>query len=381
MGNHFFEHPMNRLMLEGTHLPQYDPEELAIKYIKIAKSGRKPTNEQVEAVKTGLLSFCEKTHGNNRAAFEADVRGIEQSWPTMHPILANSMGLTQMMLDYGIMSRFFYQYVYKASKREFAVALETKDGRAMPLSGEKVFETIPMDDWAMTVAVEDPNHSARRGTDGVCQTLLRNSKSIFEAGAGLMPAYRNYNYPLGQLDQRIVACDSDGRLLEYLPAVFGRPLEDYGIDYQVGNLLEVMDRPEYFGAFETVRMTGLLSYFRDFKDKMEVMQKAKRLLKRDGVIMTELWVMGPAVIRSGIIGIWPTDPNDPYLLTPSANIQAAVEEMDVICREIDLPFVHTSDVVNGNPVCWTQRRAVPKCEIFVVGRHASLDMLDMVSFP
>lgn len=376
----FFTHPMNQLMLEGTPLAQYDPKELAMKYIAIAQSGRKPTNDEVEAVRTGLLTFCKKVHGDDRTAFEADARGIESSWPMMRNLLAKSMGLTQMMLDYGVNSRYFYQYVYAANQKLFAVALETKDGRAMPLSGEKVFETIPSDDWATTVAVEDPNHSARRGTDGVCQTLLRNAKDIFEAGAGLMPAYRNFGYPLGQLgQQRIVACDSDARLLEYLPAAFGGALEQYGIDYQIGNLMAVMDRPEYFGRFDVVRMTGVLSYFREFGDKLAIMQKARRLLKSDGVIVTDLWVMGPAVIRSGLIGIWPTDKNDPYLLTPSADIQTAIAEMTEMCQRIGLPFVHTSDVVNGNPICWTQKYAVPKCEIFVVGHKASLDMLDNVS--
>lgn len=373
-----FAHPMNKLMLQDSPLTQYDPQELAIKYIAIAKSGKMPTDSQVEAVRLGLTEYCQKVWGENKAALERDLNGIEKSWPMMRQLLSKSMGLTQMMLDYGVNSRYFYQYVYVANQKMFAVALENKDGRAMPLSGEKVLEPIPLDDWAIVTGVEDPNHSARRGTDAVCQSLLRGAKTIFECGAGLMPAYRNYGYPLGQLDQRIVACDSDERLADFFPSAFdGRSLQSCNIDYLFGNAKQIMDNPEFFGKFKVVRMTGFLSYFRNFEDKLDVMRKAKRLLTDDGVIVTDLWVMGPAVARSGMIGIWPVDPNDPYLLTPSADIATAINEMTTICDDIGLPFVHTSDIINGNPIYWSQIRAVPKCEIFVVGKSATLSMLDI----
>lgn len=41
----FFQHPMNRLMLEDGGLPMYDPQELAVKYIGLAKTGELPTEE------------------------------------------------------------------------------------------------------------------------------------------------------------------------------------------------------------------------------------------------------------------------------------------------------------------------------------------------
>lgn len=378
----FWRHPINRLMLEGSPLPKYDPEELGRKPIMRAKSGLLPTKEQVEAVRTGILAFCEKVHGSKTSeAYKADVRGLDETWPEMYGLFAGNLGLTQLMLDYGVNSRFFYQYLWLALNKLFGVALEMKDGWGIPISAGKhgkFFEKIPMDDWMIVVATEDPNHAARRGTDGVCQTLLRKAKNIFDAGAGLGPVYRHYDYPLGQLGQKIVACDSDSRLLDYFPSLLPKPLSEYGIDFVVGNAVDVMSDPKYEGRFDVVRMTGFISYLPTLDEKMAVMARAKEMLNDNGVIVADWWVLGPATMRSAVTNIWPNDPRDPHRLQPSLTVDAAVQEMRDIYKSLGLPHVYTEDPVNGNGVCWTQSAAAPECVISVAGKKgASLDMLDM----
>lgn len=378
----FFQHPMNRLMLEGGPLPKYDPQALAMKYIELAKSGKKPTEAELEAVRTGVIDFCRKVHGNDEAALQRDIDGIETTWPEMHERFANSLGLTQLMLDCGMNSRYFYQYLYVTGKKFYGVALAAKDGYAVPVSAGKmekaVLEKVPEDDWMIVVCVEEPSHPGRRFTDGAPQSMLRKAPKIFEAGAGLLSAYWNYGYPLGADGQRIVACDNDKRLLDYLPLVFERPLEELGIEYISGDLMEVMARPEYVGQFDVVRMTGLLSYFPDPAEKLQIMQLAQRMLNPNGVIVADEWVMGPSLVRTAMTTLWPIDPRDPHRLAPADNQAAAVASMGESCKQLGQPYIYVGDYCNGNPLCWTQEYAIGKCVLFLVGENATPDMLDLI---
>lgn len=372
----FYDHPMNQLMTEAGGLPVYDPVELALKPMKLTQSGQLPTDEQVEAVRTGVIEFCKTVHGG--AELEADIQGINKTWPVMRSRFASNLGLTQLMLDCGAKSRYFYQYLYHTGLKHFAVALEAKDGYALPVSGKLEFERVPDGDWCQIVCVEEPSHPARRQTDWRPQSILRNAEYVFEGGAGLMPAYRNYGYPLGKLGQRIVACDSDPEILQFFEMAFGAKPEDLGIEYVVGDLMEVMDNPDYFGQFEVARMTGLLSYFPEMADKKVIMQKAKRLLRPGGLIVGDLWVMGASLARSAYTTIWPMDPTDPHRLTPAANEEAAMNDIKALCDDVGLPFACVSDVCNGNPNCHTQVNAKPKCVMFVAGEGASESLFDAV---
>lgn len=379
----FFRHPMNKLMLKGTPLAQYDPQELAIQYIQLAKGGGQPTDDQVDQVRERVIAFCTKVHGADTTALQKDISGIDEIWPEMRVRFKNSLSLTQMMLNYGADSRYFYQYLYLTGNNLCAVSLEAKDGYAIPVSAGDmthgvVFEKVPSDDWFYLICVEEPSFAARRATDGVFQTVLRGAGAIFEAGAGLLPAYRNYDYPLGQLNQRIVACDADPRMLDFLPIVFGKPLSECGIEYVIGDLMDVMARPEYRGRFDVVRMTGIMSYFPDPVDRLKIMRLAQGLLKPGGVILTDDWVVGMSLVRSSLTTLWMMDPNDPHPLTPAKSAEEAIASMDSICHELGLPYVCIKDFCNGNAYCWTQEHATTKCVMYMVGEAASEEKIDVI---
>ncbi len=381
----FFQHPMNRLMLKGSPLPQYDPQELAIQYIQLAKSGGRPTDEQVESVRTGVIEYCREVHGDDVEALQRDIDGINETWPEMRERFAKNLSLTQMMLNYGARSRYFYQYLILTGRNLCAASLEAKDGYAIPVSagnmkdGNYTFEKVPMDDWMTLICVEEPSFAARRATDGAFQTMLRKADSIFEAGAGLLPAYRHYGYPLGQLKQRIVACDADPRMLDFLDKVFPEPLPEYNIEYVIGDLMNVMAWPKYQQEkFEIVRLTGILSYFPDPAERMKILRLALGLLKPGGFILTDDWVIGMSLIRSSMTTLWPLDPKDPHPLTPAKSAEEALAGMDKICSELGVPYVSLVDFCNGNKHCWTQEFATTKCVMYMVGEGASVDKIDLI---
>lgn len=379
MASIFMQHPLNAVM-QGGAFPPFDPQVYNTKYILLAKSGQKPTDEMVDAVRENLIEYCRSV--DDAKQFDKDVAGIDSVWPEMRKRFSGSIGLTQLMLDFGCKSRYFYSYLYLTGRKLFFAALEMKDGYAMPVSLEPIFEEIPRDDWSFIVAHQEPSHTARRVTDGSVQSLLRRSKNIFEAGAGLLPAYRHYGYPLGRNGQEIFACDTDPRVLEYLPLVFDKPLEAYGIICRIANVLEEMDNPEHFEKYHIVRGTGLLSYLSK-DEKILFLRKAKMLLTKGGIIVADLQTLGEdmtksSLVRSGLINLWPMDPNDAHKLTPAVNVAAAKQEIAEICQEAELSYVERVDFCDGNPLCLTQAAASPKCVMFIAGKDVSLDMFDDV---
>lgn len=382
----FFQHQMNKMMLKGTPLPQYDPQELAIKYIQLAKGGGAPTDEQVDLIRTKIIDRCKKVHGDDAEAFQKAVAGLDATWPVMRERFAGSLALTMLTLEHFAESLYWYQYLYITGIRFYGLALVVKDGWGVPVSAgtmeTPILERIPQDDPMFMVCVEEPSHAGRRVTDGSVQTTLRKAARIFDGGCGLATAYWNYDYPLGQNGQEIVLCDQDGRLVPYLPMVFKcGSLEElkqrYNVKFVQANLLDEMARPEYEGKFDVVRLTGLLSY-QPKKDKLEIMKRAQQMLAPGGVIIADEWVSGASLVRTALSKLWIIDPGDPHRLNPAPDKAAAVAGMDAICKELHLPYIYIADYCNGNPVCWTQQYAQPKCVLFIVGDEASGNMLDQI---
>lgn len=370
----FFDHPMNRLMLKGSVMPQFNMQELALKYIGLAKSGQQPADSQVQAVRKGLEDYCESIRSG--AELEADIAGIRQVWPEMERRFRGSLGLTQMMLDGGVKSRYFYPYLLNTGRYYYAPALEIKDGRGMPISGEPVFDAIPETDWACMVAAIEPVHVAKRCMEWLVQDLLRKAKTIFDGGAGMLSVYRNYGYPLGEIGQKIVACDVNAKMPDFLSMVLPKSLEEYGVEYIIGDLLTVMSNPEHFGRYDVVRLAGLVSYFPNFEDRVLIIEKALRLLADGGVLIADWWTMGMSLARSGLIGIWPNMPDSSCRLVPSDNPVVAINEVEMICDRLGVPFVSVVDFANGK--FYTQANTVPKGVLFLIGQGVSTSMLNPV---
>lgn len=376
----FFDFSVNAPMVDPD-APVYDPNELAMKYIKIAKSGVKPTQEQVDGVREGVEAYCRKV--DDPETLKKDLAGIAKTWPVMRERFMNSAGLTQMMLDVGVNSRYWYSFLWLTGMRLFAVALAIKDGLMMPVSGEMVLEKVPPTDSAWIITTQEPVMQARKQTDYRVQTLLRNANGIIlDGGAGLAPAYSwLYDYPLGRNGQELILCDADKRLAEYVPLMLGDAIERGKAKYVYGDYCKIA--PGYNGRVSVARLTGFLSYFPAFEKRLEIMRRTNDVLVSggNGIILADLWTAGRSLLRSGITDLWPSKPTDPVRLTPAPDVDAAIDEMDRIAKELGLKYVYVVDACNGDPKygdprCLTQAKAVPKCVIFLLGRDVSVDMFD-----
>lgn len=371
----FFGYPINAEMLDPNTLP-YDPVAMALKYLGIIKDGVKATAEQVETVKEGVIAYCRSV--DDPETLEKDLRGIEEMWPEMRERFLNSASLTQLVLDHLLNSRYILRYLWLTGRLQFAVALAIKDGLMIPVAGGVVLENIPKSDAAWLVVTREPVHVARRETDYCCQSLLRAAETIFDVGAGLLPAYSwLYDYPLGENDQKLFACDSNAAILDYVPSMVGADAMRK-LTYIIGDAREVASRPEYANMMKIVRLTGFLSYFPTFEQKLEIMQKVSGTLASDGIIIADLWTMGPSLMRSGGTTLWPSDPSNPVRLVPEKDVSTAKAVMESIAEELGLNCVHLVDQCNGNPRCLTQIKAVPKCVISLLGRSVSEDMFDPI---
>lgn len=371
----FFDFPLNAEMLDSTVKP-YDPGAMALKYLGIVKDGIKADANQVEAVREGTIAYCKQV--DDPETLKRDLVGIEEMWPELRERFMKSASLTQLVLDYFLNSRYMLRYLWLTGRLQFAAALAIKDGRMIPVAGGTFFEPIPKSDGAWLVVTREPVHIARRQTDYCCQTLLRNAKSIFEVGAGMLPAYSDlYDYPLGENGQWLVACDSNPNALGYATSLLGTDSMK-NLTYICGDAREVATRPEYAKKMDIARLTGFLSYFPTLEQKMDVMQKVSGTLVSGGMIIVDQWTMGPSLARSGGTTLWPSGPSNPAPLVPSANPEVAIDEMEQIAKVLGLKCVYLIDQCNGNPKCLTQVKAVPKCVMFLLGNDVSEDMFDSV---
>lgn len=371
----FYDHPLNAEMLDPGTLP-YDPLTMAMKYLGILKDGVKADAEQVEAIKDGVIAYCKQIDDDE--TLQKDLAGIEEIWPEMRERFLNSASLTQLILDHLLNSRYILRYLWLTGRLQFAVALEIKDGLAIPVSGGVMLEKIPQTDAAWLVVTREPVHIARRETDYCCQSLLRQAKTIFDAGAGMLPAYSSlYDYPLGENGQKLIACDSNAEIAKYLPSLFGAEAMNK-LTYVYGDVREIAARPEYAGQIWVGRLTGFLSYFPSFEQKLEIMQIMKQTLVPEGVLVVDLWTMGPSLMRSGGTTLWPSDPSNPVRLVPEKDVPTAITVMEDIAKRLELKCVHLVDQCNGDQRCLTQIKAVPKCVMFLLGNDVSEDMFDPI---
>ena len=371
----FFDFPLNAEMLDPTVKP-YDPLTMALKYLDIIKDGVKATVDQVEAIREGTIAYCKQVDDSEQ--LKKDLAGIEEMSTELRERFMRSASLTQLVLDHFLNSRYMLRYLWLTGRLQFAAALAIKDGLMISVAGGTVFELIPKSDAAWLVVTREPVHIARRQTDYCCQTLLRNAKSIFEAGAGMLPAYSSlYDYPLGENGQWLVACDSNPDALGYATSLLGADAMKK-LTYICGDVREIATRPEYAKQMEIARLTGFVSYFPTLEQKMDVMQKVSGTLKPEGVIIVDQWTMGPSLMRSGGTDLWPSGSSNPAPLIPSDNPNIAINEMKRIAEVLGLKCVHLEDQCNGNPKCLTQKKAVSKCVMFLLGQDVSEDMFDPV---
>lgn len=120
--------------------------------------------------------------------------------------------------------------------------------------------------------------------------LSAEAKTVVTMGAGLLLPFLTHGYPLGHDGQRIIAYDTDATLVPYIEKMLGGKLEDYGIDYRVGDFADGLDDEELFGKVDRLLYGGLFTY--NLANLDDIVVRSGRLLTNSGVLYGDLQIFG-----------------------------------------------------------------------------------------
>lgn len=157
----------------------------------------------------------------------------EEVWPKIREKVKNNPGMAQFLLENAMFSEFIPKFLVnvwgcpaKAVLPAHGVS-DTLDGRP---------KIVPASD-PMFPYMYDQSYRMIQFRTEVPQNDLKQAESIFFAGGGLLPELWANGYPLGEIDQTIIVYDLDSTLPAYLEKLLGGKLEDFGIEYHIGDYM------------------------------------------------------------------------------------------------------------------------------------------------
>lgn len=249
---------------------------------------------------------------------------LDASWPEMREKLRKNPALAQFMLEYGVFSEFFYPFLLRIPQ---ATTLDVAYGYGYDLLGR--YRAIPPTDAMYAFCRGDEMFAwIRRRIEGE-QRFLKRAKRVLFVGGGVLQALRRNDYPLGELEQEIVAYDLNTQLEQAMPEIFPRPLAEYGISYHYENAANVYADSQYQNYFDVVDVSGVLSYRATDQELKETLNNILSVVKPCGQIVFDLQVLTPTLLFDKMLG-WKTNP----AMKPERNTTAAVNKVRKICAEL-----------------------------------------------
>lgn len=261
--------------------------------------------------------------------FKLDKLGLDAMWPKIAPVIRKNPGLAKFMREYGVHSRFFLPFLCHVPQ---ASSLGAAFGEGHDMSGK--YTQIPKSDLMYRFSAQDEVFTWLRRRTKLVQEQMLSVNSVLFIGAGSLPEVRRYDYPLEQMKQRIVGYDNNLQLRDHLPEVFPKPLEDYGIEYHFEPFDVAFADKENWGQYDLVVANGVLSYYAEQKQFVEMLKNMKLMLKRgrDSMIMFDLQLMRMELIRDVVILNWKSNPQ----MKPEKTLEGAVARVRKACTEVGL---------------------------------------------
>lgn len=260
---------------------------------------------------------------------EQDLAGLERTWPRMKEMLRNNRGMAKLMDEHGFASRYIYSYILGGAS---AISLEVFHGRAYDIAGN--FTELSMSDMAAYYAVWEPIGVFLRERLMYAQKFLNKQfLRVLSCGAGFCPEHRLNGFPARQLHHEVLAVDADPRVHEQARMVFGCDPSELGINYRLNTVEYICDSETYAEYFDVVLAQGLLSYYHDFGNNQRtvaLLKRLKRVLKPGGIVICDLQVMEPTLLRCALSMGWESK------LTPDLTAKMAIRRLIKACREAGL---------------------------------------------
>lgn len=291
---------------------------------------RRVSKHELSHIYNELLTHCALVDSPEQ--YKLDKLGLDTIWPKMSVLIRKNPGLAKFMREYGVHSRFFLQFLYHVPQ---ASSLGAAFGEGHDMSGK--YTQIPQSDLMYRFSAQDEMFVWLRRRTKMVQDRLKKSKSVLFIGAGSLPELRRYDFPLGQLKQRVVGYDSNLALRAHLAEVFDKPLETHGIDYHFESFEMAFNDKKNWGQYDLVVANGVLSYYTKHA-QLENMLKNMKLMLADGkasTIMFDLQLMQMELVRDAVVLNWRTKPQ----IKPEKSLQVAVSKVKKVCAKLGLQII------------------------------------------
>lgn len=319
--------------LESGALPEIDQWWHGMRFVFDTLLSRRPlpwrrvSKRGLQHIYDELLTHCALV--DDAEQFKLDRLGLDAIWPKMREIMRKNPGLAKFMREYGVHSRFFLQFLYHVPQ---ASSLGAAFGEGHDMSGK--YTQIPKSDLMYRFSAQDEMFVWLRRRTKLVQEQMYYAKSVLFIGAGSLPEVRRYDYPLGQLEQRIVGYDSNLQLRDHLAEVFAKPVEDYGIEYHFESFDDAFVDKRNWGQYDLVVANGVLSYYTKHKQLVGMLKNMKLMMQQNhaSLMMFDLQLMRMELIRDAVVLNWRTKPQ----IKPEKTLQVAMRKVRKACKKVGL---------------------------------------------
>ncbi len=265
----------------------------------LAKSGQEVPDALLQHIHDQQLNFLGATAESVEEFWQQEEAFEKDIWPAVRPLLKQNAGAAQLMLEYGVHSRFVATFLCDIQRAQ-GVSLLLGHGIGHTVTDELV-ELSPTD--GAFAFYHDASFGIFRLRAKLAQGEMYKAKRILFLGGGADPALYARRYPLGELDQRIVLYDNDPQMRSYLEEIVG-PLDPLNVEYRVDSIQNVLYDQSQFGQYDLVCLLGVAAYF---STQPEVLfDGVYKLLAPGGKLVFDLQFYHPVLAFDVLVLGWPT---------------------------------------------------------------------------
>ncbi len=305
------------------------------RFVAMAKSGREVSDNLVQHIHDRQVNHFGATADSLGDFLAQKNRFDEEIWPVLQPRLKQNSGLAQFMLEHGVDSDYVARFLYDVQRAQ-GVSILLGHGIGHTVMDE--LEAVTPTDNAFAF-YHDASFGIFRFRAKEAQAQMRQARRILFLGCGADPALYVRQYPLGKLEQTIVAYDHDAQMQKYLQRILGAPLAEFGIDYRIAEIEAVLSDASQYGQYDLICMHGIAAYY---EDRSEVLfDGVFNLLAPGGKLTFDVQCFHPVLAFDVAVLGWPTtmhvEPTLDAAQKVSQNYCRAAGLQVVSCKVEDVP--------------------------------------------
>jgi len=213
----------------------------------------------------------------------------DKTWPTLMEALGANQGAMQFMKEFGVWSPRVISFLIDSWEHPGLAMLPACCLGHDPISDDIVMIT-PND--ALFAFHLDQTFRMINYRQSVERQIISDpsAKLIAMMGGGLLLSLLTYGYAIGHDGQKVIAYDKDPCLIPYIEKILGGKLEDFGIEYHIGDFAELLQDETQYNRFDAVLYGGLLTY--NISQLNSIVAQSYKLLRNGGTLYGDLQIFG-----------------------------------------------------------------------------------------